>query len=118
MAPAHEDTHIAKGAMTYMGLYSERKYSRYAKKIVASPELKGFLFHLSEKAPSAMLGLLKKAVRKCEANLRVERAKKRVQRSNGEGGRVKRVKIAHSIGEKISSSRRVTGLDLMVQVRD
>lgn len=78
MAPAHEDTHVAKGAMTYMGLYSERKYSRYVKKIAASPELKRFMFQLSEKAPSAILGLLKKAVQKCEDNLRIERAKKRV----------------------------------------
>lgn len=78
MAPTHEETHVAKGAMTYMGLYSERRYTRYIKKIAASPELKAFLFHLSEKAPSAVLGLLKKAVRKCEDKSRIERAKKRV----------------------------------------
>ena len=118
MGPKHEETHIAKGFKNYASLYVERNYAQCAKNIAASPELKRIVFHLCEKAPSAMLRLLRKAHPNCEAQMRMQKPKNSAQCSKGDGGRYKSAKTTCSTGGKTSSSRQSTRLHVMVQVRD
>ncbi len=102
MAPPDRNAaQYAKGVIHYMDLVSQQTSSRYDKKIARSCELKSFLLHLSERAPSAMNGPLGLASRKCEDALRVEQetqlARKRVASPSHNERDAKR----HEMGPKI-----------------
>lgn len=105
-----------------MGQVAEQKSSRHDKKIAGSSELKSLLFYLSERAPSAMNGLLELASRKCEDALRVEReariARKRAEPPSGNGSDAKRVKFARLTEEETAPSQGVAESDSMAQVCD
>lgn len=121
MAPSHEESRLATGVMTYMGQISEQTSSRYDKKIARSSDLKSFIWYLSERAPSSMIGLLKSASRKCEEALRAEKeariARKRPVPPNGNDQNAKRLRISHSTEKEIIPSQRAAEMDSMAQVR-
>lgn len=109
MAPSHDQVHLAKAVMFYMGYIAEQTFSNQDKKIARSTELKSFLTYLSTKAPSIMDKVLKSVSRKCEEALRVEKAsriekqsqprKKRTQPRNCNQSNAKRLKSAAAAEE-------------------
>lgn len=104
MAPSHEQVHLAKAVMTYMGLIAEQGSSRQDKNIARSPELRSFLTYLSERAPLIMDKVLKLVSRKCDEALQVEKAariekqsqpgRKRTEPPNRNRSNAKRLKVA------------------------
>ena len=97
MAPSEDQILLAKGVMAYMGTISDLTSSKIDKKIAQSPELKNFLVHLSERAPSIMSKLLESVSAKCEDALRKEKesqaSRKRPEPTNGNGSTAKRLKL-------------------------
>ena len=106
MASSQDQSALAKGVIAYMGTVSELTTSRIDTKIARSPELKNFLIHLSERAPSIMNKLLKSVSGKCEAALRTEKqshaSRKRPEPPNGNESSAKRLKIGDSPCSKIT----------------
>lgn len=123
MVSSSEQTHLAKGVMVYMGQISGQQSSRYDNRLAYSSELKSFLLYLSERAPSAMKGLLKLASQKCEDTLRVKKQaqvpKKRAEPPDGNGTKsAKRVRITRLVEEETAPNEQVAGSDLVEQVHD
>ena len=107
MAPYKEDTHLSKNMIALSGYLADKfPASPALKNIARSTDFKGFLFCLSEVAPSLMKGTLRRASLKCEHALRGEEeariARKRVAPSNNNGKSTKRVKTSHP-SQKIGS---------------
>lgn len=110
MAPSHEQAHLAKAVMAFMGQIAEQTSSRQDKKIARSAELKNFLMYLSGRAPSMMDKVLRSVSRKCGEALRVEKAsriekqsqpgKKRTQPTHRNQSNAKRLKFAGAAEEK------------------
>ena len=116
MAPYKEDTHLSKNIIALSGHLADKFPSSPAlKNIARSTEFKGFLFCLSEVAPTLMKGPLKRASRKCEHALRGEEkariARKRVAPPNKPGKNTKRVKTSHP-------SQQGTESDVVTQVHN
>lgn len=103
-----------------MGLAVEQSCSHYDKEIARSSELKNFLFHLSDRAPSAMDELLKSASQRCDQALRAEvearKAKKRAMSPINHEKDNKRQKIALSTEKDTAFSRQTADSDLCGQV--
>ena len=97
MACSQDQSALAKGVIAYMGTVSELTTSRIDTKIARSPELKNFLIHLSERAPSIMNKLLKSVSEKCDSALRAEKespaSRKREEPPNGNEIIAKRPKL-------------------------
>ena len=120
MSPTQEETRIAKTVMIFMGQAVEQSCSHYDKEIAKSLELKNFLFHLSDKAPSAMEKLLKLACQRCEQALRTEAeartAKRKAASPNSEEEETKRRKTAQSTEQESASSRPTVDSDIIAKV--
>ena len=117
MAPSHEQAHLAKAVMSYMGHISEQQHSRQDKKMARSPELRNFLLYLSKRAPSIMDKVLKSVSRKCGEALRAEKAsqaaRKRPAPLNHNESIAKRVKCARATKGNTAQQRGVMEGDMV-----
>ena len=120
MSPTQEETRIARTVMAFMGQAVEQSCLQYDKEIARSSELKNFLFHLSDRAPSVMDELLKSARRRCEQALRSEadarKAKRRAVSPNNEEEYTKRHRIAPPNEHQSASSRGTADSAMIAQV--
>lgn len=125
MGPSHHETHIANNVITYTGFLVQQPTSRCDKRIAKSTEFQDCVLRLSVTAPSVMLGLLKKAFRKCEEALHTEKVAQATKKraapaasSNGNDRSAKRVRITLPTEEETAVGQGVAVSDSMAQQKD